>query len=219
MTIRIAVADDQALVLAGFLRLLESEPGFTIVGSATNGRQAVELCRIHRPDVVLMDIRMPELDGISATREVVASTGTRVLVLTTYDLDEYVFDALRAGASGFLLKDSPPDALVAGIRVVASGETLLAPTVTSRLVSEFVALRGRLADADAQLERLTDREREVLGLLGKGWSNAEIAAALHVGESTAKTHVASVLDKIGVRDRVQAVVFAYETGLARPGAR
>jgi len=218
MTIRIAVADDQALVLAGFLRLLESEPGFTIVGSATDGRQAVELCRSRRPDVVLMDIRMPELDGISATREVVASTGTRVLVLTTYDLDEYVFDALRAGASGFLLKDSPPDALVAGIRVVASGEALLAPSVTRRLVSEFVALKGSHAAADAQLARLTDREREVLHLLGKGWSNAEIAAALHIGESTAKTHVASVLDKIGVRDRVHAVVFAYESGLARPGS-
>ena len=217
MTIRIAVADDQALVLAGFLRLLESEPEFTIVGSATNGRQAVELCRAHRPDVVLMDIRMPELDGISATREVAASTSTRVLVLTTYDLDEYVFDALRAGASGFLLKDSPPDALVAGIRVVASGEALLAPSVTRRMVSEFVALKGGIADAGVQLARLTVREREVLGLLGKGWSNAEIAAQLHVGESTAKTHVASVLDKIGVRDRVQAVVFAYETGLARPG--
>ena len=219
MTIRIAVADDQALVLAGFLRLLESEPGFTIIGSATDGRQAVELCRAHRPDVILMDIRMPELDGISATREVVSSTGTRVLVLTTYDLDEYVFDALRAGASGFLLKDSPPDALVAGIRVVASGEALLAPSVTRRLVSEFVALKGIFADAATQLARLTDREREVLDLLGKGRSNTEIAAALHVGESTAKTHVASVLDKIGVRDRVQAVVFAYETGLARPGPR
>ncbi|MET0997436.1 MAG: response regulator transcription factor [Marmoricola sp.] len=218
MTIRIVVADDQALVLAGFLRLLESEPGFTIVGSATDGRQAVELCRAHRPDVVLMDIRMPELDGISATREVVASTDTRVLVLTTYDLDEYVFDSLRAGASGFLLKDSPPDALIAGIRVVASGDALLAPSVTRRLVGEFVTLKGRLAEAGTQLARLTGREREVLDLLGKGWSNAEIAAALHVGESTAKTHVASVLDKIGVRDRVQAVVFAYETGLARPGA-
>jgi DNA-binding NarL/FixJ family response regulator len=217
MTVRVAVVDDQALVRAGFRRLLEFEPGLEIVGEAANGREAVDLCRRSRPDVVLMDIRMPVLDGIAATREVVASTATKVLVLTTYDLDEYVFTALEAGASGFLLKDSPPDELVHALQVVASGEALLSPRVTGRLVREFVSLRGIRRDAGPLLERLTRREHEVLGLVARGLSNTEIAAALHVGETTVKTHVAAVLDKLRVRDRVQAVVLAYECGIARPG--
>ena len=217
MTVRVAVADDQALVRAGFRRLLEHESGLEIVGEAADGREAVELCRRSRPDVVLMDIRMPVLDGIAATREVVATTATRVLVLTTYDLDEYVFTALEAGASGFLLKDSPPDELVRAVHVVASGEALLSPRVTGRLVREFVSLRGGRRDAGPLLERLTRREHEVLGLLARGLSNTEIAAALHVGETTVKTHVAAVLDKLSVRDRVQAVVLAYECGIASPG--
>ena len=164
-----------------------------------------------------MDIRMPSLDGVAATREVVRHTSTRVLVLTTYDLDEYVFSALDAGASGFMLKDAPPEDLVRAIQVVASGEALLAPAVTSRLVGEFVSLRSRRRDAGAELERLTARERDVLPLLARGLSNGEIAARLHLGESTVKTHVASILDKLGVRDRVQAVVFAYEAGVVTPG--
>ncbi len=217
MTVRVAVADDQALIRAGFRRLLESEDGLEVVGEASDGREAVELCRRSRPDVVLMDIRMPVLDGIAATREVTAQTSTRVLVLTTYDLDEYVFSALQAGASGFLLKDSPPEDLVHAVHVVASGEAMLAPRVTNRLVQQFVSLRGRHRDAAGQLDRLTTREREVLGLLARGCSNAEIATSLHVGDTTAKSHVASVLDKIGVRDRVHAVVFAYEAGVVRPG--
>ena len=175
------------------------------------------MCRAARPDVVLMDIRMPVLDGVAATRELTAHTVTRVLVLTTYDLDEYVFSALDAGASGFMLKDAPPEDLVRAVQVVAAGEALLAPRVTSRLVGEFVSLRSRRRDASAELERLTAREREVLPLLARGLSNGEIAARLHLGESTVKTHVGSVLDKLGLRDRVQAVVFAYEAGIVTPG--
>jgi DNA-binding NarL/FixJ family response regulator len=217
VTIRVALADDQALVRAGFRKLLEGEPGIEVVGEAADGSQAVDLCRRHRPDVVLMDIRMPVLDGIAATQQVVADGSTRVLVLTTYDLDEYVFSALAAGASGFLLKDSPPDELVSAIRVVAAGDALLAPRVTRRLVDQFVRLRAQYRDASATVARLTERERDVLPLLARGLSNAEIALQLHLGETTVKTHVAAILDKLGVRDRVHAVVFAYEAGLVRPG--
>jgi len=217
MSLRVVLAHAQQLIRAGFARLLEAEAGIEVVGEAADGRAAVELCRSARPDVVLMDIRMPVLDGVAATREVVRHTATRVLVLTTYDRDEYVFSALDAGASGFMLKDAPPEDLVRAVQVVASGESLLAPAVTSRLVGEFVALRSRRRDAAAELERLTARERDVLPLLARGLSNGEIAARLHLGESTVKTHVASVLDKLGVRDRVQAVVFAYEAGVVTPG--
>jgi DNA-binding NarL/FixJ family response regulator len=217
VTVRVVIADDQQLIRAGFARLLDPEPGIEVVGEAADGREAVELCRSTRPDVVLMDVRMPVLDGIAATREVAASTGARVVVLTTYDRDEYVFAALEAGASGFLLKDAPPEELVRAIHVVAAGESLLAPAVTTRLVSELVALRARHRDAARQLDRLTVREREVLPLVARGCSNAEIAARLHLGETTVKTHVASILDKLEVRDRVQAVVFAYEAGVVTPG--
>jgi DNA-binding NarL/FixJ family response regulator len=217
VTVRVVIADDQQLIRAGFARLLDPEPGIEVVGEAADGREAVELCRSTRPDVVLMDVRMPVLDGIAATREVAASTGARVVVLTTYDRDEYVFAALEAGASGFLLKDAPPEELVRAIHVVAAGESLLAPAVTTRLVSELVTLRARHRDAARQLDRLTAREREVLPLVARGCSNAEIAARLHLGETTVKTHVASILDKLGVRDRVQAVVFAYEAGVVTPG--
>ena len=214
----VAIADDQALVRAGFRRLLKHEDGFDVVGEAADGREAVELCRRARPDVILMDIRMPHLDGIGATREIAKSTDSRVLVLTTYDLDEHVFSALDAGASGFLLKDAPPDDLVRAIQIVAAGDSLIAPAVTGRLVREVVRLRGTRTDASALLARLTPREREVLELLAAGKSNAEIAGTLFLGETTVKTHVAAVLSKLGLRDRVQAVVFAYETGVVRPGA-
>jgi DNA-binding NarL/FixJ family response regulator len=219
VSVRVVIADDQALIRAGFRKLLESEPGILVVGEAEDGRAAVAVCRRMQPDVVLMDIRMPHLDGVAATREVVRETSARVLVLTTYDLDEYVFTALDAGASGFLLKDSPPEELVGALRVVASGDALLAPRVTRRLVDQFVTLRASYRDAEPAMSRLTGREREVLPLLARGLSNAEIAAALHVGETTVKTHVAAILDKLGVRDRVHAVVFAYETGIVRPGVR
>lgn len=215
----VAIADDQALVRAGFRRLLEHEEGFDVIGEAADGREAVELCRTARPDVILMDIRMPKLDGIGATREITRATDSRVLVLTTYDLDEYVYSALSAGASGFLLKDAPPDDLVRGIEIVAAGDSLLAPAITGRLVGEVVRLRGTHIDASVQLARLTPREREVLGLLAGGLSNAEISSRLFLGETTVKTHVAAVLAKLGLRDRVQAVVFAYETGVVSPGKR
>jgi DNA-binding NarL/FixJ family response regulator len=217
VTVRVVIADDQQLIRAGFARLLEPEAGIEVVGEAADGRSAVEVCRATRPDVVLMDVRMPVLDGIGATREVVAATGARVVVLTTYDRDEYVFNALDAGASGFLLKDAPPEELVRAVHVVAAGESLLAPAVTTRLVGELVTLRARHRDAARQLDRLTPREREVLPLVARGLSNAEIADRLHLGETTVKTHVAAILDKLGVRDRVQAVVFAYEAGVVTPG--
>jgi DNA-binding NarL/FixJ family response regulator len=218
MTVRVVIADDQELIRAGFRRLLEHEPGLEVVGEAANGREACDLVRRHRPDLVLMDIRMPVLDGISATREITRTGGARVVVLTTYDLDEYVFDALEAGASGFLLKDCPPAELVSALQVVAAGEALLSPRVTGRLVQEFVAIRGSRRNGAPLLSRLTGREREVLELLARGMSNAEIATALHVGATTVKTHVGAVLDKLGARDRVQAVVLAYELGVVRPGS-
>lgn len=217
--IRVALVDDQALFRAGIRMLVDSQPDLEVVAEAADGREAVDAVRQTRPDVVLMDIRMPVLDGIAATREIVASgVTTRVLVLTTYDLDEYVFSALDAGASGFLLKDAPPDDLVRAIQIVAAGDSLIAPAVTGRLVREVVRLRGTRTDASALLARLTPREREVLELLAAGKSNAEIAGTLFLGETTVKTHVAAVLSKLGLRDRVQAVVFAYETGVVRPGA-
>lgn len=220
MSIRVAVVDDQELVRAGFRMILDSEDDIDVVGVAGDGAAAVDLVRETRPDVVLMDIRMPEVDGIEATRRLHdADLGARVIVLTTFDLDEYVFDAVRAGASGFLLKDTPPEDLVRAVRVVASGEALLAPSVTRRLIEEFgkaVVSVGN-GDDDVRLDRLTEREREVLVLMARGLSNAEIAEALFLGETTVKTHVGRVLMKLDVRDRVQAVVVAYETGLVRPG--
>jgi DNA-binding NarL/FixJ family response regulator len=216
MTTRVLIADDQALVRTGFRMILETEPDLTVVGEAVDGEEAAALAASLAPAVVLMDIRMPRLDGIAATRRITAlPDAPRVLILTTYDLDEYVYDALRAGASGFLLKDAPPDQLVNGIRVIARGDGLLAPSVTRRLIEEFAKREAAPAMA-GDLSLLTEREREVLTLIARGLSNAEIAAALVVGETTVKTHVARVLDKLGLRDRVQAVVFAYESGLTRP---
>jgi DNA-binding NarL/FixJ family response regulator len=212
--IRVAVADDQALVRSGFVVLLRSA-GIEVVGEASDGREALDLVRRERPDVVLMDIRMPELDGIEATRRLTAeASGTRVLMLTTFDLDEYVVDAFRAGASGFLLKTAPRDQLVAAVRTVHAGEALLAPVSTRKLIEQF----AHPARESAALASLTARERDVLVLLSRGLSNPEIAAELVVEPSTVKSHVASVLSKLGLRDRVQAVVFAYESGLVRPGA-
>jgi DNA-binding NarL/FixJ family response regulator len=216
MTIRVAIADDQALVRAGFRKLLEVEPDLDVVAEARDGLEAIALARSLRPDVVLMDIRMPRLDGIAATRQITAAADTRVLVLTTYDLDEYVFDALKAGASGFLLKDSPPADLIAAIHIVAAGDALLAPSVTKRLIAEFARRAAPTARSTDVLARLTPRELDVLTLLGRGLSNAEIAAELIVGQATVKTHVGNVLMKLDLRDRAQAVVVAYESGLIQP---
>jgi DNA-binding NarL/FixJ family response regulator len=214
----VLLVDDQELVRTGFRLILDLEPGLDVVGEAANGEEAVRLVAELHPDVVLMDVRMPVLDGIRATERIVAAGSTsRVLILTTFDLDEYVYDALRAGASGFLLKDAPREQLVAGVRIVAAGESLLAPPITRRLIERFVAqpAPGALPDAVAAL---SEREREVLGLLARGLSNAEIAGILYVSDATVKTHVARLLAKLGVRDRMQAVVLAYETGFIRPGA-
>ncbi len=219
--IRILIADDQALVRAGFKMILDTEDDLSVIAEAGNGREAVDLARRLKPDVVLMDIRMPELDGIEATRLVLeqadASDGsTKVLMLTTFDLNEYVYEALRAGASGFLLKDVPPEQLAAGIRVVASGEALLAPTITKRLIRDFASAASPDPQPPSGYDELTEREREVFGLIARGLSNAEIAAELIVSETTVKTHVARVLMKLRLRDRVQAVVLAYESGLSQP---
>jgi DNA-binding NarL/FixJ family response regulator len=219
MSIRVLLVDDQALIRAGFRMILDAEEDLEVVGECADGTQAVDSVRRLKPDVVLMDIRMPEMDGIEATRLVADGEGApKVLMLTTFDLDEYVYDALRAGASGFLLKDVPAEQLIDGIRVVAEGEALLAPSVTRRLIQEFS--RGAVAQqsAPAELEELTPRELEVFKLIARGMSNAEIAAELIVSETTVKTHVARVLMKLGVRDRVQAVVLAYESGVVAPGA-
>jgi len=210
--IRVALADDQALVRAGFRMIVESQPDMQVAGEAADGQAAVDLIRREKPDVVLMDIRMPHMDGLEATRQVVGMT--RVVILTTYELDEYVFDALSAGASGFLLKAAPPEDLIRAIRVVASGDALLAPSVTRRLIQEFAKRPEPQARKAKELETLTDREREVLREVARGLTNAEIAARLHVAETTVKTHVAHLLDKLELRDRVQAVILAYETGLA-----
>jgi DNA-binding NarL/FixJ family response regulator len=217
MSIRILIADDQSLVRAGFRMVLENHPDMEVVAEAANGHEAVHSTARFTPDVVLMDIRMPHLDGIAATREITARHEARVLVLTTYDLDEYVYDALQAGASGFLLKDTPPEQLADGIRAVASGEALLAPTVTRRLIEEFARVGPVPKARPQELDELTQRELEVLRLMARGMSNAEIAETLVLGETTIKTHVTHVLGKLGLRDRVQAVVLAYESGLVTPG--
>ncbi|HEY3684628.1 MAG TPA: response regulator transcription factor [Streptosporangiaceae bacterium] len=214
--IRVVVADDQALLRGSFRVLLETAPGITVVGEAGTGAEAVEVTARERADVVLMDVRMPGMDGIEATRRICAAGGPRVLILTTFDLDEYVYAGLRAGASGFLLKDTPPGDLLTGIRVVAAGEGLLSPTVTRRLIAEF-ARRPEPRRAPPALDGVTGREREVLVLVARGMSNAEIAAHLHVGLATVKTHVGHLLDKLTARDRAQLVIAAYETGLVAPG--
>jgi DNA-binding NarL/FixJ family response regulator len=215
---RLVIVDDQGMVRAGFRSLLEDEPGLEVVGEAANGEEAVEVVSALQPDVTLMDIRMPVLDGIAATRQLVeAQVPTKVLVLTTFDLDEYVFEALRAGASAFLLKDAPAEELVAAIRVVAAGEALLAPGVTRRVIDAFVHRAPAPTSRSAALEMLTPRELEVLGLLARGMSNQDIARTLFVSEGTTKTHVSNVLTKLGLRDRVQAVIFAYEHSVVVPG--
>ncbi|MFC4121118.1 response regulator [Nonomuraea zeae] len=225
MTIRVLLVDDQPLLRTGFRLILEAEPDLTVVGQAGDGKDAQEQTRALLPDVVLMDIRMPGVDGIEATRRIVREAAPsahvpKVLVLTTFDLDEYIVEALRSGASGFLLKDVPPDELVQAIRVVAAGDAIVAPSVTRRLLDRFAKRLPSAYEqaAPARLDRLTERELEVLRLIAKGMSNAEIAAKLVVSETTVKTHVGNVLTKLGLRDRVQAVVLAYETGLITPGA-
>jgi DNA-binding NarL/FixJ family response regulator len=218
MSLRVVVADDQAMVRAGFRSLLNEEPDLEVVGEAADGEQAVAAVRRFRPDVALMDIRMPTVDGLEATRRIVAGgLATRILILTTFDLDEYVYEGLRAGASGFLLKDASPEQLIAAIHLVAEGEAVLAPTVTRRVVEAFARIPAADDALRSALESLTAREREVLRLLARGRSNAEIARELFVSEATAKTHVRHVLSKLDLRDRVQAVVFAYESGLVRAG--
>jgi len=215
MSIRVAIADDQPLVRAGLRMILETEPDLTVAGEAATGAEVVALCAEACPDVVLMDVRMPVMDGIEATRLVTGvEDPPRVLVLTTFDLDEIVYDALRAGASGFLLKDAPEERLTTAIRVVADGGSLFAPSVTRRLIEEFAKRDHR---PPVSVEGLTDREAEVLRCMARGLSNTEIAAELYITENTVKTHVARTLMKLGLRDRVQAVVLAYETGLIRPG--
>jgi DNA-binding NarL/FixJ family response regulator len=214
MTISVLLADDQPLLSLGFRLVLEAQPDITVVGEAGNGAQAVTMVRALRPDVVLMDVRMPVLDGIEATREIVGSGGTaRILVLTTFDLDEYVYAALRAGACGFLLKDVPPADLVSAIHAAAGGHAVVAPAVTRRLLDTVLPHLPGAVTADERLDRLTEREREVLALVARGRSNTEIAAGLHLSEATVKAHVGRLLSKLELRDRVQIVVYAYENGL------
>jgi DNA-binding NarL/FixJ family response regulator len=216
----ILLADDQAMIRAGLRKILEAEPDLTVVGEAGDGGDAVDLAHDLRPDVVLMDIRMPVLDGIEATRRIVASQPlVRVLVLTTFGLDTYVFDSLRAGASGFMLKDAPPEELVSAVRIVAAGDALLAPAVTRSVVEEFVRAPVTAPAPPVALDELTPREREVLDLLARGLSNPEICARLVISDATAKTHVARILQKLGLRDRVQVVIYAYEHGVVRPSPR
>jgi len=220
LSIRVLIVDDQELVRTGFRLFLETQPGLAVVGEAGDGEEAIERVRELRPDVVLMDIRMPTMDGVEATAKLTSGAiepAPRVLVLTTFDLDEYVFGALRAGAAGFLLKDAPRERLIEAIRVVHSGEALLSPSITRRLIEDFAARSDRIEPPAAVLAELTPREREVLGLVAHGLSNAEIAARLVVTEATVKSHVGAVLLKLGLRDRVQAVVFAYEHGIVVAG--
>jgi DNA-binding NarL/FixJ family response regulator len=220
--IRVVVADDQALVRKGFRMLLEDDDGIEVVGEASGGRQAVEVVRATRPDIVLMDIRMPEIDGLVATREIVADRSladVRVLILTTFELDEYVFEALRSGASGFLVKDTDPVDLLRAVRVVAAGESLLSPSVTRRLIDEFVARPERVTTSDECLSQLTDREREVVALVAAGLSNEDIGKELFVSPATARTHVSRAITKLNARDRAQLVVIAFESGLVVPGTR
>ncbi|MFC4493111.1 response regulator [Streptomyces ovatisporus] len=226
MTTRVIIVDDQAMVRAGFAALLAAQPDIDVVGEAADGAQGVELCGRTHPDVVLMDVRMPEMDGLEAARKIL-SPGTeggtahrpKVLMLTTFDVDDYVYEALRAGASGFLLKDAPPADLIAAVRVVAEGEALLAPSVTRRLIADFARQRPvpQATSRGLQLNGLTDRETEVLELVARGRSNSEIADALVLAEQTVKTHVSRIFTKLHLRDRAQAVIFAYESGLVSPG--
>ena len=221
MTLRVAVCDDQTLVRAGFRVLIDTTPGLSVVGEAGTGAAAVELIRRERPDVALMDIQMPEMDGIEATRRLLGGpepVPVRVLILTTFDLDRYVFAALRAGASGFLLKDTPPNDLLAAIRVIADGEALLSPRVTRRLVAEFAKRPAVAVEAAHRLDGVTEREREVLVLIARGLSNTEIAAELYLSIATVKSHVGRLLTKLDARDRAQLVIAAYEAGLVTPGA-
>ena len=218
MTIRVLLADDQALVRAGLRMVMQPEPDLEVVAEAENGNEAIFRCDRFEPDVALLDIRMPELDGIEATRAITERPGntTRVLMLTNFDLDEYVYDALRAGASGFLLKDAPPERIVEAVRTIAQGDSLLAPSITRRVIEQFTSGRTS-ARPDPRVDELTDREREVLLLIARGMSNRELAEHLVVSEATVKTHVNRILGKLALRDRVQAVVLAYETGLVVPG--
>ncbi|AZH82368.1 DNA-binding response regulator [Plantibacter sp. PA-3-X8] len=221
MTIDVLIADDQAMVRAGFGALLDAHEGIRVTGQAANGAEAVKLSARLDPDVILMDVRMPELDGIEATKRILgpsypAAKVPRIIMLTTFDIDDYVYDALQAGASGFLLKDALPEDLVHAVRVVAAGDALLAPSVTRRMIAQFAAQKPRASHGAARLAELTEREREVLVLIGHGRSNSEIAATLFIAEQTVKTHVGKVLAKVGARDRVQAVIFAYDTGLVAP---
>ena len=215
----VLIVDDQALQRLGFRMLLQAQPDMTVAGEAANGSEAVRMTAELRPDVVLMDVRMPGMDGIEATRRIVESGGrSRVLVLTTFDLDEYAYEALRAGASGFFLKDARPDELVVGIRAVAAGASVISPGITHRLIDTYTqrSPRGRNTAQEPRLADLTEREREVLAAVASGWTNAEIADRLHLAESTVKSHVSRILAKIGARDRVQAVIFAYDVGVVRP---
>ncbi len=218
MTVRVVIADDQGMVRSGFTTLLNSEPDIEVVGEAVNGQEAITRAVQLRPDVILMDVRMPVLDGLEATRQISAMDGApRVLVLTTFDLDDYVYQALRWGASGFLLKDASARELAEAVRVVAAGDALLSPSVTRRLIAEFARMGAPRGPSRKRLQDLTERETEVLALVAQGLSNAEIAGRLVVAEQTVKTHVSRVLMKLGLRDRTQAVVLAYETGLVQPG--
>ena len=218
MTIRVVVADDQGMVRSGFSVLLNAQPDIEVIGEAVNGQEAIARAAELRPDVILMDVRMPVLDGLHATREITAMPDPpKILVLTTFDLDDYVYEALRAGASGFLLKDASASELANAVRLVAAGDALLAPGVTRRLIAEFARMGGPRAPTRKQIDGLTERESEVLALVARGMSNAEIAGHLVVAEQTIKTHVGRILMKLGLRDRTQAVVLAYESGLVHPG--